>query len=680
MSTHKVVRMVGMLGVALRQRRELKAYLSVAPVKTELQRAALVLGGLHPSDPRYAMRVAEFDSVMTVFHQAKFLASRASGTRDSAAWRAVREKFETAKALAVRLREELEAGSAAAVPLPAICYEAVGEGMVLADGVPLVPSINPIVVLRGSSREMGRQYALQLVRIYGPWILSRKAGRRFDAQELSQLRLWEKQLAEHAPEILEMVEGWVEGAAAAGVAMSRDEVLEIWTGALPPERDYMGSGGKRFSKIPPLACSGAAAWGRATVDGRLCTASAGDFDPTFTATILAYPDTGNAFVYTPFGATGDVPGLGSVNMFGHPGLNSRGLAYVHHGGTPKMIEPKQTWGHGLRRACGVLHILRFCDSAAQAREVELAFPVGDAGLDSGTVGGFWADDSGGCVVESRRDPQLVREAGLMGETDFLYSANSPIHPEVAKHGWMRDEAKRWEYDERGGWTPRKFSFFHKLGLVYWGSARRGRAFFEMMDAQKGQLDFAAMVRLYSTPGTLPEGDWKTISRTYRKTGAWGRLMPGNASNGVLVFMKPSEGRYSVCLGQLRRGMPPTSPLFASSNPIRDEANAYWDLQLAGGPEESVAAAALTAARLSTRAVQAASGCTGCQHSAVMAQAAAAELARDEGHQAARTALSLEGEERLLATARALRAYTRAHVRARKALRLAQAPGAEPEWE
>lgn len=428
-------------------------------------------------------------------------------------------------------------------------------------------------------------------------ILARKAGRRFDAQDLSELRLRDKQLAEHAPEILEMVEGWVEGAAAAGVAMSRDEVLEIWTCALPPER-----------------------W------------------PT---------DTGNAFVYTPFGATGDVPGLGSVNMFGHPGLNSRGLAYVHHGGTPKMIEPKQTWA----TVCGgPAGCSTSCASATAShrREVELGFPVGDAGLDSGTVGGFWADDSGGCVVERRRDPQLVREAGLMGETDFLYSANSPIHPEVAKHGWMQDEAKRWEYDERGGWTPRKFSFFHKLGLVYWGSARRGRAFFEMMDAQKGQLDFAAMVRLYSTPGTLPEGDWKTISRTYRKTGAWGRLMPGNASNGVLVFMKPSEGRYSVCLGQLRRGMPPTSPLFASSNPTRDEANAYWDLQLAGGPEESVAAAALTAARLSTRAVQ-----------------------------AARTALSLEGEERLLATARA---YTRAHVRARKALRLAQAPGAEPEWE
>ena len=40
---------------------------------------------------------------------------------------------------------------------------------------PLVPAICPVVVLQGSHRDMGRQYAKQVIDIYGPWIFAQTA-------------------------------------------------------------------------------------------------------------------------------------------------------------------------------------------------------------------------------------------------------------------------------------------------------------------------------------------------------------------------------------------------------------------------------------------------------------------------------------------------------------------------
>lgn len=51
-----------------------------------------------------------------------------------------------------------------------------------------------------------------------------------------------------------------------------------------------------------------------------------------------------------------------VQIFGHPAMNDKGLAYVHHGGGPKFLEPEENWGYGIRRAASVMHILRFAKS------------------------------------------------------------------------------------------------------------------------------------------------------------------------------------------------------------------------------------------------------------------------------------------------------------------------------
>jgi hypothetical protein len=659
------------------QRRELKAYLGMAPVKTEIVRAEMAIAELDADDSLLDRRLDELDAAKALLHLARSAATRAAGSKDKALWETAYGYFRRARDFSRELRIALEENSRAALELPSFRPGETGDGIQTADGIPLVPPIMPVVFLQGGDRDMGRQYALQIAGLFGEELLSRKAGRAFSTAELEELRRWEAQLADCAPEFLAFAEGMAEGARSIGLAMSYDDALALWTGVLPPETDYMGAGGARMNTVPPLACSGVAAWGAATADGRLVTGSAGDFDPTFTATIAAWPSSGNAFVFTPFGATGDVPALGSINFFGHPGMNSKGLAYVHHGGTPRMLEPKQSWGYGLRRAPGVMHVLRFASSVREARDMELAFPIGDVGLDSGTVGGFWADDREGCVLECRKDPILVREAGLLGERDFLYSANSALHPEAGACGWLAKEAERWEWSAPGGWRPRRFSFFHRLGLVYHGSSLRCGAFFKLLDREHGRIDFETMTDCYREGGTVPPGEWKAMSRQYRKTGRWGELSPGNASNGILAFMKPSEGRYSVCVGGLAPGLAPTSPLFASANPVHGATHEYWDLRLAGRPDDTAREASDEASR-AIRAAEAAiaSAAPRVGSSSLGRAARRLEEARAEaeiGFRRIREALETEGDERLGLVARAACRFLKAQVRARQASRAVASP-------
>lgn len=651
------------------QGKELKAYLAMSPVKTEIVRASLLIARLDKNPALRNLRRTELDEAIKFLHLARMTACTATRTKLKADWKRSSDYFSEARRIASAIRVSIEKSDSEAILIQPSKTGKIGDGIETADGIPLVPSIMPVVFLSGSDRELGRQYAMQICGIFGNWILERKAGNLFSKTELEILAKWEAELATYAPEIIHFAEGMASGAQELGIKLSYQDALEIWTGVLPPETDYLGAGGLRMSRVPPLACSGVAAWGKATADGKLVTGSAGDFDPTFTVTMVVWPKTGNPFVYTPFGATGDVPALGSVNMFGHPGMNSKGLAYVHHGGTPKMIEPKAFWGYGLRRAPAVMHILRFADTAKKALEMELAFPVGDVGIDSGTCGGFWADENWGFVLESRKDPILFREAGLMGERDFLYSANSVLHPEAGQYSWLAKEQKKWTWDPIGGWTPKKFSFYHKLGLVYYGSAQRCKAFFAALNRNIGRVEFQTMVDCYKKGGTMPEGSWKAVSKAWFRDGSWGKLSPGNASNGILTFMKPGEGRYSVCIGQLEQGIAPTSPLFASVNPVMGGTYAFWDFHLLSTPDESLKRAALDAQNLAAQAQDFLKSLD----KKNIAMDVTAEYLREAnsqialGFQKLRLALDSEGLTKLSLIASSTTSFLRSQVRSRQVL-------------
>jgi hypothetical protein len=568
-------------------------------VRTNLSLANMEMGKLTYHEPIYAQRVKEFNQVMIELVQGKWLAACAMEAKDSQEirrlWEQAFAKIRMSKEHSRRLMDMLYSKSEEPLDLhdPELCSN--GTEILFAEGAPLVPEINPIVILQGSDFDMGYQYAQQLVQVYGKWILERKAGRQFSADELDCLHRWEDQLAIYAPEILRMCEGWSAGAKDLGISMSYEDVVDIWTGHRPPAETYLGLGDGEPFMAPPY-CSGAAVWGKATKDGNLVTVSTGDHDCHHMATIIAFPESGNNFMITPFGVTGDLPKLGGIYMFGHPGMNNQGLAYVEHGGMPKMIEPKKDWGYGVRMGAAVFHILRFANSAREAQQMELAMPIGDVGSGGfGSLGGFWADSQYGYIIDSRKDPIIIREAGDCGERDFLYAANHPLHKDSGQAPWMQADKHHWHYDPHGGWYAdyrpiKKIGIdeeviIQSLGNGFIGSRDRSLYLFNILDRAVGNIDFEYMKMINRQGCTLPAETWKESVAYFKKTGQWSNITTGHASNADVVVMKPIRGdlgRYAFCVGTAIRGLAPCMPTWCS--PIFNETNAFWEVQLAAAPE------------------------------------------------------------------------------------------------
>jgi len=674
------------------------AFAKFSKAKMTLGRADLYLGRMGPDDPLYVQRLKEFDAVMLTVSRARWYASVGIVTRSKADWKKSLRLFNQGIKGGEALLRLLESGSSESldVATPELSNE--GTEITYADGVPVVPEVCPLVILKGTSYEMGYQYARQLVEIFGTWVLEKKAGRQFTEEAVSEIKKWEAQLGKYAPEILDLCKGWGQGARDMGIPMSYMDVLEIWTGHMPPKTTYMGRGDKISDAPPPIACSGVGAWGSATKDGKLVTGSSGDHDPSFPVVIMAYPDTGNDFMFTTFSAVGDITLVGSQQMFGFPGINDKGLAYIEHGGQPRLIEPREYWGYGIRRAASVFHILRYANSAKEARDMELNFPVGDVGMDNGTVGGFYADSEYGYVLESRRDPVILRESGYMGEKDFLCANNSAMHKDAAQAGWMqKDQAESgdWKWDEHGGWYPEHVAGFKLSELfkggegqaigalrgMYRGCLKRNLYSYTMLSRGAGHIDMEYMKMLYRHSGTVPDKPWKQANKEYNKTGAWGDVSVGNASNGIVTVTKPDqgdEGLYAVCVGPAKRGITPSSPFLASFCPMYHETNAFWEIRLAASPGEAAAHAGQRAEEYLGETERLLKD-TGIENPDTLKYLG--ELAAESKKHLADGKSGMKesaGDEDIYRWARAARAFTRAQVYALMARNVMAPPPKEPE--
>ena len=601
-STKRTSREMNPLDIAryiFKNGKALRAMRKIEEARFTLLLANIELAKLSYGDPIHTRRLNEFNQAMVELVKGKWYAAQAMNTRSQTDWKDAFQRLRKAQTMGQELERLLRTGDTTPIDYKKAVLSSDGTEITFADGIPLVPEINPIVILQGSDFEMGYQYAQQVIQIFGPWLMRRKAGRVFTEDELSCIRQWEAQIRQFAPEILDLSRGWAAGATEAGVPMSEDDVLEIWTGHEPPAENYMGVHPGKPRELPRPACSGVAAWGHATVDGKLVAGASGDHDCTHMVTIVAFPQTGNAFIYTPFSAIGDVPEVGQVFMMGHPGMNNKGLAYIEHGGEMRMIEPKEDWGYGIRKGASVFHVLRFANNTKEALEMELSFPVGDVGRAMGSVGGFYADSAHGYVLESRSNPTIVREAGVMGETDFLYANNSAMHPEAGKAGWMQPDKESWGWDVHGGWYPRKFAAFSLLNAfkmkpeertlmalrnMYKNSCGRGKHVYGVLGQSIGGVDLDFVKRLYRQSGSFPAGKLKEIRKRYNKTGEWGEYSIGHATNALVAVMKPdngSDGIYTLCVGTASRGLTPNSPTRAT--PIYGETNAFWEIRLADSP-------------------------------------------------------------------------------------------------
>jgi len=593
----KLKTIVKWIKFAFKTRYYIKFLMLQSKAKPILMLANIEIGKLTINDKSYFRKIDEFNGAMIYMTKSKWYASEGLTNNSKEFWAKSIVEGKEGINLAKKLLNSFKDDSLEPLEYKQIdIYKKEGE-IDFVEDVPLVPEINPIVILQGSDFEMGYQYAQQLVQIFGSWILEKKSNRSFSEDQISTIKKWEQQLIEYTPEIIRFCEGWAKGAQDLGITMKYIDVLELWTGSKPPVSFYLGFGERTAEDLPPPWCSGAAAWGKATKDGKLVTGSSGDHDATYTVTIVAYPDSGNKFIITPFGATGDVPMLGGTYFFGHPGMNEKGVAYVHHGGEAKMIEPMGEWGYGIRKGAAVFHILRFANNAQEARHMELKFPVGEAGFSTGTAGGFFADDSYGYVMESRKNPIIVRESGILGESDFLYANNSVQHPDAKAAGWMKYNKELWKWDNHGGWKPKKFVKMKMLGgepetrlsnamaFTYQGSHRRNKYLYNVLNQRVGDIDLNYMKCIYKNSGSFPALAWKESKKIYKKTGRWGDISTGHSSNALVAIMKPSEGIYSLCIGPAKRGLTPNSPHWAGINPIHNETNSFWEIKLTPSPYE-----------------------------------------------------------------------------------------------
>lgn len=668
------------------------------------------------SDPVYVAGRAALDGVMVAQYRAKWRLGQYDGTfgsfstpdKSPAVLREAVEGLRDTIRRAELIASELRAGSAPRSTPPSLSAE--GTEILFSDDVPLVPTICPVVVLEGSNRDMGRQYARQVIEIYGKWIFARQAGRMFTEAERAEIVRWRQELQRHMPETLEFARGWAIGATQAGLPMTEEQAVAILTGTrkpamapaplgfafIDPKDDkshaaYMGMPSKG-DVAPEDLCSGIAAWGKATTDGKLVAGSSTDHDMTYEATIVAFPADGNAFIYTPFSANGAIPMLGEQFMSGHPGFNSKGMAYVHHAGG-NTGEPKEQWGYGVRRGPMTLHLLQYCDDAADACDRQLDFPVGDTAISLGSAGGLFADNGQAFAVEARAGCPDAPQPIIRRQTydaygrgyDVLYANNNAIDPRSGHLNAPPPEGYR--YSLAGGW----YTFDAKAIDVARGGAAmrclmakssegRNRYAYRVAMEGYGRIDLDYMTMAYRQSGVVPAGDFDDLSAKWYAGAQWDCSV-AHRHNALVAVIKPDVeggGIFRACMGPANRAVDLKDP--GHGYYYYDETNAFWELRLKSCPEDVAETAAATA-EADVAAAAAVLEKLPADHAGRAALGSFLARARD-AMAAGRVALERRGKgdrDTMLATvARAVRGFTTAQVRARQVIEAIHPPPATPE--
>jgi len=402
----------------------------------------------------------------------------------------------------------------------------------LIDGLPITPNVRPVILLSGSDYEMGYQLNRQLVQVFGTWILEDMTRdytkEKFSKEELDALQGYEWYIKEYTPEMIDFIEGMVDGAKDAGVKLSYEQVLATFTGI-------------RYYGTPPGSgeaseeCGAWAAWGEATKDGKLICHSTTDHEISFEFTIVGFPEEGNNFIISPYSPTSYgfwIPRW----MGGHPWMNNKGLMYVHHGASQfARCRPTSEWGYGVPRFCLTLHTLRFADSAAQALELAYEMPSPDA-----YWGGFWADVSGDAFVcENRENPEVIRRAGDFGETDFLYATNNAVSDQLG-HCQVSPPDPNY-YVPHGGWLNKRSVTSVLRNLGCWN----------LLHNYNGEVDleFAMMSARFPGKGSYGYATLEEAQAAYIPTlgKGWDEHIchQANAMVGIAVPDDGDEGLYYV---------------------------------------------------------------------------------------------------------------------------------------
>ena len=448
--------------------------------------------------------------------------------------------------------------------------ETVAKPEVPYDGeVPLVPSVRPVIVLQGTDYEMGYQHAKQLIQIFGKYYLEGAAKAKWSESSLAVIRKSDTYIQKHTPWAVEHLKGMTAGCVEEGIPMTYIQMLAqfVSTGESPlPE---------------PAECSGWAAWGSTTKDGRLICGGSGDHEILLASktryryeiNIILFPETGYNFVFSP-------PSGGA----GHPGMNNKGVVNVHHGTTgyyDRYMNPDAAnSGEGVPRTFLLMHCLRFAESAEQAKDIALSIPN-----PGGRQGGFWADVNGNAlVIENRDNPRVIRRPGDNGEKDFLFATNN----------LFSDQLKDCYQPPPG----QKVIFFPHVGYYGTegsiGSIGRNFALWNLFHNYQGKvdLDFAKMIWRFQGP-SLPYDTIDEAVEDYERSRArlWNAQvsMTGNAMVGILQPDNGNEGIIHVSHGCAVRGN--DSPTYPGGIVVRlNPTYTFFELKLDSSPGRVTSAA------------------------------------------------------------------------------------------
>ena len=440
-----------------------------------------------------------------------------------------------------------------------------------ADGVPLLPNVRPVLVLKGSDYDMGYQHAIQLIQIFGKYYLEGAANVKYGAAAMATIQKAEENIKKYTPWAIDYVRGMSDGCNAEGISMTYNQMLGHFVS--PPSRSS--------SEVPE--CSGWVAYGSATKDGKLIAGGSGDHEMhvgskygyRYEINIMLFPETGNNFVFSP-------PSGGA----GHPGMNNKGVVNAHHGTTNYFDRYKNPGlrnnSEGVPKVFALMHCLRFSDTANEVLNTVLEIET--------QQGGIWADINGDAfVIENKKNPQVVRRPGDHGERDFLYSTNNLFSKEL-----------------EGAYDPlapgRKLIFYPHIGYLgsegSLGSIGRNFGLWNLLHNYHGEVDleFAKMMwRFQGEP--LPYNTIDEAIADYEDSQAI-RFNPhiSQPGNTVVAVLQPdngNEGVIHVSHGVAVRGN--NSPTWHGGVLVQlDPLYTFFELKLGANPAEVLKAARMRA--------------------------------------------------------------------------------------
>ncbi len=391
--------------------------------------------------------------------------------------------------------------------------------------VPLVPNVRPVIVVSGSDFDMGYQHAQQLIQIFGGYYLKGAAGVKRTPEELAELKELDVRLKKYTPELVDYLKGMAAGASASGITMTYEQMMAQFASN---ENGPSGGGGGGEGED----CSGWAAWGSATKDGKLICGGSGDhqirvgskYRYRYEVVLVCFPKTGNNFLLCP-------PSGGA----GHPGMNNKGVVYVHHGATGYCgrATGSETREKGVPKPLILLHALRFANSAVDAQNIVLSLPNPD-----GRMGGLWVDTTGSALdIENRDNPRLIRKPGDNGEKDFIYATNNLFSKELGQC-YKPPAGQKVTFVPHAGWLGTQGSR---------ESIPRNLGLWNMFSNYHGKIDLEFARMMWRFTGDAPYyGTMEEAVADFDKS--QGRLWNGKISetgNSVVAILQPDKGDRGI---------------------------------------------------------------------------------------------------------------------------------------